>query len=78
MKGNDMSDFKKVTEKEFKKFIEDYPRPLELDCFMGWLEYFDFPKGIQPKSLEELFSYKVARVYRGYGDDEYFIKDGVE
>jgi len=70
-----MNKFKKVTKEEFEKFIENYPRPLERNFFMDWLDFYDFPNDIQPKSLEELYSYKVARIFRcGYEDDEFFIE----
>lgn len=68
---------KRVTEEEFNKFIQEYPRELESNFFMDWEDYYDF-NGKSPKDLGELYSYKVARKYFGWYGKEYYIKEEVD
>ena len=67
---------KKVNRAEFDDFIVNYPRPLERNFFMDWLEYYDFPENVEIHSIEELHSYCVAREYCGPWDDsEQYIRE---
>ena len=70
------AEMEKVTKEEFERFIKDYPKPLETNFFMDWLDYYDFPKDFKSNSLEETYSHKVARHYFGYGYEEYYILKG--
>lgn len=64
---------KEVSKEEFETFIKNYPRKLDCNFFMDWLEYYDFPcADFKPKNLEELYSYKVARHY--LVNEKYYIK----
>ena len=71
------NNMKKVSREEFEAFIINYPRKLEKNFFMDWLDYYDFPsRDYEPKDLEDLYSYKVARYYCDpYGTLEFYIKD---
>lgn len=67
---------KQVSRKEFETFIKNYPRKLEKNLFMDWLDYYDFPSDdYQPKDLDDLYSHKVARYYNSYGETSYYIKE---
>lgn len=68
---------KRVSEKEFISFIENYPRKLKSNYFMDWLDYYDFPSSnYEPKDLVDLYSYKVARCYYNpYGAKEFYIEN---
>lgn len=66
----------RVTKEEFESYTKNYPKKLKSNYFMDWLDYYDFPsENYEPKDLDDLYSYKVARHYcNAFGDDEYYIK----
>lgn len=68
---------RKVTKQEFDEYIKNYPRKLDSNYFMEWLDYYDFPsEDYHPKDLEDLYSHKVARHYMNpWGEDEYYIEE---
>lgn len=69
--------FKEVTKEEFETFIKNYPRKLESNFFMDWVEYYDFPsENYKPKDLDDLDTYKVARHGGMYGDLYYVMSEG--
>ena len=76
-KREDYDNMKQVSREEFEAFITNYPRKLEKNFFMDWLDYYDFPSSdYEPKDLEDLYSYKVARYYCSpCGTLEFYIKD---
>ena len=72
-------EFKKVTKEEFESYIKNYPRKLEANFFMDWLDYYDFPsENYEPKDFDDLDSYNVARHYSGMGGEEYYILNEVK
>ena len=69
-------EFKKVTKEEFETFIKNYPRKLESNFFMDWVDYYDFPsENYEPKDWDDLDSYKVARHGGMYGDEYYVLNE---
>ena len=65
---------KQVSKEEFESFIKNYPRKLEINFFMDWWEYYDFPsEDYKPKNLDDLYSHKVARYCDTYGQESYYI-----
>ena len=69
-----MKGYKQVSKKEFKRFIERYPRMLKTHFIFEWLDYYDFPKDFNSTDLEEVYSHIVAREYHGRNEIEYYIK----
>ena len=61
-----------VSEKEFKEFINNYPRKLEIDYYMDAWTYNDFElANIWPYSI-------VAKVSNDYGELSYYITTNIK
>lgn len=72
----ELKNMKQVSREEFEAFIKNYPRKLEKNFFMDWLDYYDFPSSdYEPKDLEDLYLHKVARCHFDYGEKEFYIED---
>lgn len=65
---------RQVTEKEFIDFIKNYPRKLEVNFFMDWFDYYDFPENFESTCYEDTLNCMVARKCIDYdGGYHYYI-----
>ena len=67
---------RKVTKQEFDDYIKNYPKKLDSNYHMEWLDYYDFPPRYNKTSWEELIKHRVARHHMNpWGEDEYYIEE---
>lgn len=73
-----MKNFIKVSEKEFLKIFEIYPRTLTLDCFMDWFEWYDLTLVDNNYKIGDSKRLKPALMFRfmgAYGIKEYYVRE---